>query len=422
MFTKKYFLVFCLMSAVKLSAQSYKIIDVKKYFADNADRLDPVEGIWRRNTSFQNKEDSIEIDTMHFQSQCIYMIVFKKNTCYVAADFNKENEVIRQNCSLIETKYQNQYVRTTSYYNNPNVQLFVAKDEITSDFYFNQSVGTNNLKNDSNILIHCVERYKRLYPTEKEIQAAQLNNPEFLLNEGIKSFRKKEYANAISLLSDAIRLNPNLSNAYYFRSSSYYAKKDFSHALADINTAIKQKNNSADFYSLRGSIHIDLKNFKEAILDFSKSIESKPSALGYYNRSIAKYSIADLRGAINDCSKAIELSPTAAMYNQRAWYLFKTGDLKNALTDASSAIKLNAKDANSFDTRGCIYFENNQYLEALHDFNQAIKLNPSLGNSYLYRGRIKFSSGQKTEACKDWNIATTLGENEANELIKRNCK
>lgn len=418
MANKKYFFVFCLIIAMKVSAQTYKIADVKKYFAENANRLDPIEGIWQRSVSLQVADDSTSIDATHFKNQSIYMIVFKKNACYVAADFNSQNEVIRQGCSLVESKYANQYDRTTTYYNTSNVRLVIAKGEITSEFNFY----ANNLKTDSNALVYCIEKYKRIFPTEEVIHTAQLNDPEYLLEEGIKNFRKKEYSNAIQFLNSAIRLNSNLCNAYYFRASSFYAKRDFSHALADIDSGIKQKNSSADFYSLRGSINVDLKNFNQAISDFSKSIELKPSSFVYYNRSIAKYSIGDLAGATSDCSKAIELSPTAFMYNQRAWYLFKAGDLKNALTDATSAIRLNPKDANAFDTRGCIYFESTQTAEALRDFNQAIKLNPSLGNSYLYRGKVKFLSGQKTEACKDWNIAVALGESDANELMKKNCR
>lgn len=416
MFKKKYILALYLLSAIEAFSQNYKVAEVKKYFTANADRLDPIEGVWKRNASLQYNQQ-ISIDTTRFCSQPTYMIVFKKNDCYVAADFNNENEAIRQGCSLAATKNLNQYAQTILYYNNSNVQLTIVKGQIISDFYYKESIG-----NDSTISIHCIERYVRIYPTEKEIQRAQLNNPDYFLEEGIKSFRKKEYSNSIKLLDKSIELNAGLSDAYYFKASAYYQKKDFSHALADINTAIKLKTNSADYYSLRGSINVDLKNFAQAISDFSKSIEVKPAALVYYNRSIAEYSINDFKAAINDCNKAIELSSSAILYNQRAWYLFKTRDFKNALMDASAAIRLDSKDANSYDTRGCIYFGSNQYTEALADFNQAIKLNPTLGNSYLYRGRIKLLTGQRNEACKDWNTAAELGDIEGAEFIKKYCR
>ena len=425
MFSKKYVLVLCLVSAIKIHAQNYKIVEVKKYFAENADRLDPIEGIWKRSTSVQYGEGNRQkksTDTTIFHNPSTYMVVFKKNNCYVAGDFNYENEVIRQGCSIVQTKYPNQYVRTTLYYNGPNVRLIIEEGEIVSKFYYKQLTASGNLQNDSAVSTQCIERYERIYPTEKEIHTAQLNNPEYFFEEGVKSFQKKEYANAINLLNNAIRLNGGLGNPYYFRASCYYQNKNLSHALTDINTAIKLKNNSSDYYSLRGSINLDLKNFTQAISDFSKSIEVKPSAIVYYNRSIAEYSINDLKGAINDCNSAIGLSPKAAFFNQRAWYLFKTGDLKNGLTDASLAIRLDSKDANAYDTRGCIYFENNQHAEALRDFDQAIKLNRSLGNSYLYRGRIKLQMGQNKEACKDWNIAAASGATEAKEFTKKYCK
>lgn len=410
------------------SAQNYTISEIKKYLAANADRLDAIEGVWRRTTLLKypketNIQKRFESDTIKFPKQYVYMVVFKKNNCYAAADFNNYNEVISQGCSLKETQNPNKYVRTALYYNNTNIQLLIEKGEITSTFYYKPLAFTGNPENDSSTFIYYIENYKRIYPTEKEIHLAQRNNPEYLLEEGIRSFKIKDYPGAIKLLTGAINLNPDLTGAYYFRSGSFYAVKDFSHALSDINSAIKQKNNSADFYSLRGSINIDLKNFNQAISDFSESIKLKPTnALVYYNRSIAKFNVNDLKGAVLDCNKAIEIVPTDIFFNQQAWYLFKTGDLKNALTDASLAIKLNSKNANFFDTRGCIYFEGGQYNEALRDFNQAIKLNPTLGNSYLYRGRIKFLTAQKTEACKDWSIAAALGESKANEYNRKYCK
>ena len=173
MFSKRYVLVLCLVSAIKIYAQNYKIAEVKKYYAENADRLDPIEGIWKRSTSVQYGEGNgqkVSTDTTIFHSPSIYMIVFKKNNCYVAADFNYENEIVRQGCSLVETKYPNQYARTMLYYNNPNIQLVIVKDEIISDFYYKQPISSSNVENDSAGSIHCIERYQKKYPTEKYLK------------------------------------------------------------------------------------------------------------------------------------------------------------------------------------------------------------------------------------------------------------
>lgn len=422
-----YILIIGLMISTQASSQEYKIYEIKKYLAANADRLDAIEGVWKRSISIdamkKNNQKFLMPDTLHFEKPSAYMIVFKKNNCYVAADFNNETEVVKEGCSLSETQDPDKYIRTTSYYNNSNIPLVIEKGEIRCSFNYKPLYRTNISENDSFASVHFIENYKRVYPTESEIHLAQQTNPEHFLEEGIKRFKKKEYSNAIQFLSKAIRLNSDLTDAYYLRAGSFYAIKDFSHALADINIAARQKSSSADFYSLKGSINLDLKNYNQAIADFSKGIELKPAnALLYYNRSIAEYNINDFEKAVLDCNKAIELSPTAVFYNQRAWYLFKTGNLKMALADASSAINLNPVDANSFDTRGCIYFANKQYSQALFDFNRAIKLNPDLGNSYLYRGRIKLLMEQKTEACKDWGIAALLGESEANEYNKKKCR
>jgi tetratricopeptide (TPR) repeat protein len=74
---------------------------------------------------------------------------------------------------------------------------------------------------------------------------------------------------AIRDLSDAIRLNPNLTFAYTLRGSAYAEKGNFDQAISDYDEAIRLDPNFALAYENRGRAYLQTGNSAKANADFA---------------------------------------------------------------------------------------------------------------------------------------------------------
>jgi TonB family protein len=68
------------------------------------------------------------------------------------------------------------------------------------------------------------------------------------------------------------------------------------------------------------------------------------------------------------------------------------------------------------------YFQNGAYENAIAEFSEALKLSPENAESLYYRGLAYLKLQKKTEACEDLNAAKKLEYQDAEKLVKKNCK
>jgi tetratricopeptide (TPR) repeat protein len=108
---------------------------------------------------------------------------------------------------------------------------------------------------------------------------------------------------AITDFSKAIEINPEFSNAYYYRSRVYFdiSLVNTDVALEDINKAIDYNENS-DYYVHRAAIYHHLKQPDTALEDLNTAIELNPnSGHAHFNRGqLKEHEFGDLNGARQD--------------------------------------------------------------------------------------------------------------------------
>ena len=91
-------------------------------------------------------------------------------------------------------------------------------------------------------------------------------------------------------------------------------KRDYDRAFEDCNTAIRLDPNLPEAYNNRGIVYKLKGEIEPAIKDYNTAIELDPSfAYAYYNRGIVYYEREEYDLAIIDYSKAIELRPTLSI-------------------------------------------------------------------------------------------------------------
>jgi tetratricopeptide (TPR) repeat protein len=217
---------------------------------------------------------------------------------------------------------------------------------------------------------------------------------------------------ALADLNQAIKLQPNLAEAYANQVVIYIAKGDYSHALTDANQAIKLIPDLAVAYNNRGLISMKTGNYDQAIVDFSRTMKLLPEAndsshtihpdgsqLGTFKMSNHQVSTVNLLFT--------ELSDYLVYLNRGTAYLSK-GDYDRALADFNQAVKLQPDGASAYFNRAAVYFAKQDFDRALADINQVIKLQPDFALAYLKRGSVYYFKGDSDRALADINQAIKL--------------
>jgi tetratricopeptide (TPR) repeat protein len=163
---------------------------------------------------------------------------------------------------------------------------------------------------------------------------------------GNTNYNAKNYDQAISNYTEAIRILPNFANAYYWRGLSYFQKKDYDSAISNHTEAIRINPNDA---------------------------------VAYYWRSEAYYDKNEFDRVIADCTQAIHINPKYAnAYFGRGNAYVNKKDYNMAITDYNEAIRIDPSYANAYCSRGVAYEYMGNYSRARADYEEALRINPNL--------------------------------------------
>ena len=195
----------------------------------------------------------------------------------------------------------------------------------------------------------------------------------------------EESEEQVSAYDHAIRLDPNLAQAYNNRGNAKYNLEQHQAAIADYNEAIRLAPKFADAYDNRGATKAALKQYQAAIEDYNEAIQLNPEdATPYHNRGFAKATLKQYQAAIADFDKAIRLDPEyAAAY-------YKRGGAKASLE---------------------------QHQAAIADYNEVIRLAPRLVDPYVNLGVSLRELNRKGEARSNFQIALHLAQATGNEKL-----
>ena len=155
-------------------------------------------------------------------------------------------------------------------------------------------------------------------------------------------FGKLDLEMTINAYDKALRLNPDLVEAYYNRGLAKLPLGQWEAAIADFDTTIARKPDYAQAYYSRGFAKGVLGQYEAAIADYDAAIAQRPDyPEAYYSRGMTKEALGQWEPAIADFDAAIAQKPD---YNQ-AYY--RRGVAKEALgqseaafTDYDEAIRL----------------------------------------------------------------------------------
>src|SRR5260370_26948487 len=128
-----------------------------------------------------------------------------------------------------------------------------------------------------------------------------------MLNRAQAAQLKGDWTNALSLATEAIKVDPRDPQCYYVRGRFYALLREHPPSVPDFYQALALEPRAAQIYRLRGVEQFKLAHFQESVADFDKVIELKPNrAPALWQRGIACY----YAGRYEEGRKQFELHKT----------------------------------------------------------------------------------------------------------------
>ena len=260
---------------------------------------------------------------------------------------------------------------------------------------------------------------KEFQKVSRGLTAVDWFNKALSLWDGVKYTDLKK---AIEYLNNAIKLQPDYSEAYNNRGAAYDNLGQQQRAIKDYSVAIRLQPDYSEAYNNRGNAYFNLGHHQRAIDDYDEAIRlESDDAAAYYNRGNAYRKIGQYQRAIEDYNQAIRLKPDyASAYTMRGLAYSDLGQYQRTIEDFNEAIHLNPDDAAAYNNRGLAYSDLGQYQRAIGDYNDAIRLKPDSASAYNNRGFAYLSQGNNNLGCRDAQKACALGDCKVLEFAKGN--
>ncbi len=232
---------------------------------------------------------------------------------------------------------------------------------------------------------------------------------------------KKDYDRAIAVCTQAIRLDPQRTEAYFLRGSTWERKGHLTEAIADLTEAIRLDPQHAPAYSNRGAAWVQLNELDRAIADLDRAIRLDPrEEAAYVNRGNARIRKHEPDKALGDLDEAIRLDSADPMaFNNRGWARQVKGDLDQALADYDQAIRLDPHLVLAYVNRASVRARLKQTEGALADCDEAIEIDPGNASAHRTRAHIRLERNELPKALADLNEAIRLEPHDAASVRAR---
>lgn len=194
---------------------------------------------------------------------------------------------------------------------------------------------------------------------------------------------------ALRDLDEAVRLSPEMPNAWYVRGQLHEAQGRQAEALADYDRAMALSPDAHDVLSRRGSLNLDLKNYVQAIADADRAAELSPNSADYENQRCWNRAVAnrDLEVAKAACDRSLALMPDRAhVLDSRALVYFRQGRFQAAWTDYDAAYRFDQRGASYLYGRGLAALKLGRTAEGQADIVAALGMDGNVAKDFADMG------------------------------------
>lgn len=219
------------------------------------------------------------------------------------------------------------------------------------------------------------------------LQEAVRIDPKFYkawVNLGLAFERKGDLTEAQNCYEEAIKCQPMwFPLAHYNLAGIHLKRGELSKALSECDAAIRAEPKFARAYLRKGTILAQQKRFPEAIALFEKALQLEPElAMAHNNLGLVYQTIGRLKEAREEFLKAIELDTddlaVAYAHNNLGNLLRQQGDYDGAMKQYLLALRRRPDYAVAWVNLGDMHAKRGNFAEAVRCYEEALKLDPNL--------------------------------------------
>ena len=229
----------------------------------------------------------------------------------------------------------------------------------------------------------------------------------------------RQFDPCIDHLDVCLKYAPNHIPCKLRRAEMYIHLKLYKEAFTLINDALKINDQLSEAYWMKGTIYKENGELKKALSSFQTSVEVNPSFFDGYIALGLAYASTSNPLAVDYYNSAISLNPRSveAKYNLAMYYqeLFleepaaRKIALEKSLALYETIIEIDSLNASAAFNQGFIYLEYlGGYSEAEYWFSQAIEALPYYHQAFYNRGLARESLDKNTDALEDYEMALKL--------------
>ena len=250
--------------------------------------------------------------------------------------------------------------------------------------------------------------------------------------KGALLFKKSYYSHALESIDEAIKLSPEIWEAYMIRGNIYRIQGNLDKAFTDLDIAIESNECPREVFLYRGLAHATSKDFINTIQDLTKFLtltpgyhQNKPEAI--LQRAIARYYEGNFNATINDLNEVLKRKPDHWLaYRLLGLVYLKKENYSQALKNFNIAIEHGDNDADIYLHRGITQINLFSYKNAKSDLSTFIdnvsESHPDYVHALNKRGLSLFFMKQVDEACIDWSYSFSIeNDDDTKTFIRKHC-
>ena len=227
--------------------------------------------------------------------------------------------------------------------------------------------------------------------------------------------KNNEFQNAESDYTKSIMLDSTVKR-FVKRSEFFFQFKEYELALKDYTKVIALDKENPESYAARAECYIAMKENTAALKDLDKAIDLDPKNPNYYNDRADFYSDYHQKEkddlALKDYATALDISTdtyeTLRALNNRALIFQDQEKFDLALEEYNKAIDKSPEEPLIYSNRANIYKIQEKYELAILDFTNVIALDKENPESYAARAQCYIAMKENTAALKDLDKAIDL--------------
>jgi tetratricopeptide (TPR) repeat protein len=191
-------------------------------------------------------------------------------------------------------------------------------------------------------------------------------------------FYVKKYDDALTLIEQAIKVNPYLGHEYFLKGMIYLEKHDTAITISSLQTCVEQDPNNFDAYIELGLLFSHRGN-PIALSYYEDAVNLQPqNPEPYYDKGMFYQFSGDYNDAIKTYQELLLVDSTykKAYYNLGVIYNINKADYAASFTYFNKAIKCDSTYYMAYYGRANCYEMLNEKENALADYAHAYRINP----------------------------------------------